>query len=70
MSDFVLVREIKVGDLLTAGSVVLGTLTLLYALLKDRLLRRRERLPHATSMTLNHYLLTQMSCWSRGKTSS
>lgn len=42
MTDFVLIREIKVGDLLTAGSVALGTLTLLYALIKDRKLRRRE----------------------------
>jgi hypothetical protein len=42
MPEFTLVREVKVGDLLTAGSVLLGTVTLLYALLKDRSLRRRE----------------------------
>src|SRR5580658_2764095 len=42
MLDFVLVRQVKVGDLLTAATVIVGTLTFLYALLKDRQLRRRE----------------------------
>jgi len=55
VTEFTLVREIRVGDLLTAGSVAIGTLTLLYALMKDRRLRRREyadRIRRSASETL------------------
>jgi len=34
VAGFVFTQEIKIGDLLTAGSVLLGTITLLYALKK------------------------------------
>lgn len=42
MVDFVLVPEVKLGDLLTVASVLVGSLSLTYAILKDRSLRRRE----------------------------
>jgi hypothetical protein len=42
MTEFVLVKEVKIGDLITAGSFLIGSLTLVYSLVKDRRLRRRE----------------------------
>jgi len=52
---FVLSPEIKIGDLLTVGSVLIGASALLYAMLKDRVLRHREyadRVRHSAANTL------------------
>ena len=52
---FKLVEEVKVGDLLMIGSVLIATMSLLYSLYKDRRLRRREyadRIRKSASETL------------------
>lgn len=43
ITDFSLVREIKIGDFITASAILLSLISLLISLRKDRNLRKREQ---------------------------